>query len=206
VSEDPGVRELSIRGPEALLLGDDPGLAAVDAVVAVLLRPGPSGWEVLLCRRAERLGDPWSGHISLPGGRVEPADREPADTARRETIEEVGLDPLGPGRLVGCFGPLSSGALVLRRRSVAVAVFAVEPDSVAVTSDEIVESWWTPWLDLETVEVPIAALGTSRPAFELVSPAGGTAIVWGLTHTVLTVLEEAATPPARADDPAPDDS
>lgn len=186
------MRELAIRGPEALLLPEDPDVSTVDAVVAVVLRPGPGGWEVLLCRRAERAGDPWSGHISLPGGRVEPIDREVADTGRRETIEEVGLDPLRWGRLVGCFGPLSSGAVILRRTSVAVAVFAVGGDAIAATSDEIVESWWTPWVDLETVEVPIASLGVDRPAFELVSPRGGTAIVWGLTHHVLTVVESSA--------------
>ena len=29
---------------------------------------------LLLMRRAERAGDPWSGHVSFPGGRVDPRD------------------------------------------------------------------------------------------------------------------------------------
>ncbi len=199
--EDPSVRELSLRGPEALRLPVEPDTADVDAAVAVVMRPGPAGWEVLLCRRAEREGDPWSGHISLPGGRVEAGDPTAAETARRETIEEVGLDPLDAGRLLGAFGPIAGRGSSATTR-IAVAVFAVPERTPAGTSDEIVESWWTPFRDLETVTVAIAALGVDRPAFALVSPGGGTAIVWGLTHHVFRVLHSLSPPAAARTDEA----
>jgi 8-oxo-dGTP pyrophosphatase MutT (NUDIX family) len=46
---------------------------------------------LLLTQRSEHLTD-HGGQISLPGGRVEPADTSAIDTALRETEEEVGLD------------------------------------------------------------------------------------------------------------------
>src|SRR4051812_43354840 len=70
------------------------------AAVAVLLHDEPTGPRVLLMKRAERESDPWSGHISLPGGRHEPFDSDLLDTAIRETREELGLD-LTTTRYVG---------------------------------------------------------------------------------------------------------
>ena len=40
---------------------------------------------VLLMKRTERAGDPWSGHISLPGGRHDRTDADLLATAIRET-------------------------------------------------------------------------------------------------------------------------
>lgn len=58
-----------------------------------------TGLTVLLTQRTAHLKD-HAGQISFPGGRVEPADRSPLDTALRETEEEIGLarshvEPLG---------------------------------------------------------------------------------------------------------------
>lgn len=66
--------------------------AVVRGSVAAILREGRTGLEVLYIRRAEHEGDPWSGHIAFPGGRVDSADEDPRDAAERETLEEVGLD------------------------------------------------------------------------------------------------------------------
>ncbi len=62
------------------------------AAVAICLAPDELGHSVLMMRRVEHPNDPWSGQISLPGGREEPTDSNLAHTARRETFEEVGLD------------------------------------------------------------------------------------------------------------------
>ena len=66
----------------------------VRAAVTLILRPsaGEGGEpEALFVRRAEVAGDPWSGHVALPGGRRDPDDADLLDTARRETLEETGL-------------------------------------------------------------------------------------------------------------------
>lgn len=69
---------------------------AREAAVAVLLRgSGLDDFSVLLMRRAYRETDPWSGQIGLPGGHVEEIDDDLVATARRESVEEVGVDPMG---------------------------------------------------------------------------------------------------------------
>ena len=48
--------------------------------------------QVLLLKRAINPLDPWSGHISLPGGRIEEEDDSLLHAAQRETLEECGID------------------------------------------------------------------------------------------------------------------
>jgi 8-oxo-dGTP pyrophosphatase MutT (NUDIX family) len=61
--------------------------------VALLLRENKStGISVLMIKRSEQEGDPWSGHMAFPGGRWEKLDENSLATAQRETWEEIGLD------------------------------------------------------------------------------------------------------------------
>ncbi|KAK6497049.1 hypothetical protein TWF506_004534 [Arthrobotrys conoides] len=48
--------------------------------------------EVLFIKRASRVGDRWTGHVALPGGRRDRSDEGDEVTAVRECMEEVGLD------------------------------------------------------------------------------------------------------------------
>ena len=48
--------------------------------------------EIMFIKRAGRIGDRWSGHIALPGGKRDPEDANDLSAAIRETREEVGLD------------------------------------------------------------------------------------------------------------------
>jgi ADP-ribose pyrophosphatase YjhB (NUDIX family) len=62
-------------------------------------------------KRMERAGDPWSGHISLPGGGHNARDPDLLATAIRETHEELGVDLAG-ARLLGALPalqPFTSG-------------------------------------------------------------------------------------------------
>lgn len=67
-----------------------PGQTAKDAAVLVPLVERPRGTQVLFTQRTSHLHD-HAGQICFPGGRVEPGDRDRADTALRETEEEIGL-------------------------------------------------------------------------------------------------------------------
>jgi len=60
------------------------------AAVLVPIVRRENGLTVLLTRRTAHLND-HAGQISFPGGRSEPADAGAAETALRETAEEIGL-------------------------------------------------------------------------------------------------------------------
>ncbi|HIB69868.1 MAG TPA: CoA pyrophosphatase [Phycisphaerales bacterium] len=69
------------------------------ASVALIYRRTAGGkTELLFIRRAHRAGDPWSGHMAFPGGRLQPEDPTPRAAAERETLEETGLDLARYGR------------------------------------------------------------------------------------------------------------
>ena len=90
----PWNREL-VRASLAGLRFDEPKPLPRRAAVAIVLHldPEEQGTEVLLMKRVERQGDPWSGQISLPGGRFEPEDPDLLATAIRETEEELLITP-----------------------------------------------------------------------------------------------------------------
>lgn len=62
------------------------------AVALIYRRDANGGYELFFIQRAHRDGDPWSGHMAFPGGRLESADTSSRNTAMRETLEETGLD------------------------------------------------------------------------------------------------------------------
>ena len=68
-----------------------PGTYDSEAAVSLLLRPSGDGLKFLAIKRAESEGDPWSGHMALPGGRRDAEDEDLWVTAVRETWEETGL-------------------------------------------------------------------------------------------------------------------
>ena len=152
------------------------------AAVALMLRERSGGLELFVIKRAEKSGDPWSGHMALPGGRQEPGDKDAYDTARRETLEEVGID-LNEGRFLGWLddvGPRRAlGQLV-----VSTVVVAIDAEPGHLDPREVVEAFWVP-VDLlvdEHVEIP--DFPGSWPAFTYEDRY----VIWGLTHRILTQL------------------
>ena len=61
------------------------------AAVAIVLARADEGIDVLFIKRAEFEGDPWSGHMSFPGGHRDDLDKNLRSAAERETFEEIGL-------------------------------------------------------------------------------------------------------------------
>jgi 8-oxo-dGTP pyrophosphatase MutT (NUDIX family) len=77
------------------ILADKPFRPAA-VLIAIVTREQPT---FLLTQRAEKLST-HSGQIAFPGGRIDPGDKNPAEAAMREAMEEIGLSrefitPLG---------------------------------------------------------------------------------------------------------------
>jgi len=59
---------------------------------------------LVMIKRSIRDDDPWSGQMAFPGGHREGSE-ELVETAKRETLEEIGVD-LSAARLLGALPPL----------------------------------------------------------------------------------------------------
>jgi 8-oxo-dGTP pyrophosphatase MutT (NUDIX family) len=162
------------------------------AAVATILRPvsGVAGdSEVLLIRRTERAGDPWSGHMAFPGGHQDPTDADLFTTARREALEEVGID-LSAHEYLGQLDELPAMA---RGRfvgmSIAPFVFAVRGEPQLATSSEVAELVWARLGQMARGEVDdIKELTYDGELRRLPAYRAGGHLVWGLTHHMLRSL------------------
>ncbi len=154
------------------------------AAVALVLAPSAQGLlSVLLVRRSEREGDPWSGHMALPGGHAHPTDADLLHTARRETLEEVGID-LVSAELLGRLDDVSP----MRSSDMAVRPFvfwANAPQSVSL-SGEVAEAVWVPLDALATDalrttrDVQVRGESLCVPAYVI-----DERVVWGMTYNLL---------------------
>lgn len=156
------------------------------AAIAAVLRERPQSPELLLIRRAERAGDPWSGHMALPGGHHDPGDADLLATVRRETLEEVGLN-LDTHELLGPLDEHGASAQgIFTGLLLAPFVFALRHDVELRPNYEVAEVIWAPLVPMMTgardVFMDFERDGQSMrfPGFSV-----GDHIVWGLTHRVL---------------------
>jgi len=115
------------------------------SAVAMILRELHGETEILMIKRAESEGDPWSGHMAFPGGRMESDDRHGLDVARRETDEEIGLEL---GAEDPCIGRLSDIMTHpgLKRRPMVVTpyVFRLQREVEFTPNYEVAEVVWIP--------------------------------------------------------------
>jgi 8-oxo-dGTP pyrophosphatase MutT (NUDIX family) len=157
------------------------------AAILLALRARSDGEpELLMIKRAEFTGDPWSGHIACPGGRMEPDDRDLAVTAVRETWEETGVDVARDGRLLGFLDELSPRSPLLPPMVIRPYVALVRADVQIVPSHEVAAAFWVPFSALRAAEGWGADTVHTRGGERRVSVfRHGEHMVWGLTERVL---------------------
>jgi 8-oxo-dGTP pyrophosphatase MutT (NUDIX family) len=161
------------------------------AAVAMVLRERAHGPEVLLIERSRKEGDPWSGHMAFPGGRLDSGETV-EQAARRETHEEVGLslhdsEPLGrlddlTGRRAGVSTGLIISAFVFHHHG---------ETSLVYQEAEVAEALWVPVADLSAPDRHIHKPfhGTGGMAFPgIVVGNPDRHIVWGLTYRFIEVF------------------
>ena len=177
---------------ERLTIGSQDWIAAGEtrrAAVAAIFRVVDDEPEILLIKRAEKRGDPWSGQMAFPGGHVDPQDASSQHAAERETREEIGLDLVHHGRLIGALTPEGPAAAGVQ---IAVEPFVYElesePPSYALNY-EVAEVHWAqigPMLRHETLsslDWTVQGQARTMPGYEVHGR-----IVWGLTYRMLNRL------------------
>jgi 8-oxo-dGTP pyrophosphatase MutT (NUDIX family) len=140
-----GADGFDIASIRAALHGGSPQRAhgSMRAAVALLLAPVVGSTQILLIRRAPRHGDPWSGDIAFPGGRIDPGDAGARAAAERETLEEVGLSLAG-SELLGRLDDLSGRPVPPSDFAVSAFVFHASAPGPLVLNHEVRDAFWFP--------------------------------------------------------------
>lgn len=160
------------------------------AAVAAILAPSARGADILLVRRATYAGDPWSGHIALPGGRHEPSDPTLEVTARRETYEETGID-LEAARRIAVLEDVVPRSVRIPSLVIRPYVFAYEGPRDVTLSSEIAEAWWHPVAELareEAWRTTDVRVGDATRAVRGYPWQGQ--VIWGITERILAAREQ----------------
>lgn len=171
----------------ALAGTDDTELQGRHAAVALVLAGATTDLHLCLIHRAEHEADRWSGHMALPGGRVDPGDASARAAAIRETREEVGLR-LDRATYLGSLPsvPVSSGGRPTGMSLFPFVFHLGETLEPLTPNDEVADAFW----------VPLGHLLDSRNAAYRATLRDGVALdhpavlynghyVWGLTYRVL---------------------
>jgi len=160
------------------------------AAVAAVLSLADSCPEVLLMRRSQHPQDPWSGHVSFPGGVHEVTDADLLATARRETHEELGLDLSVHGELLAQLDPVPAvGRGRVLPMDITPFVFRLVSAPQLELGDEAEQAFWLPLLPVVSGELDCTHAWTNAnvtrhlPAWQYEGH-----LVWGLTHRMLTEL------------------
>ena len=115
------------------------------AAVAISLRSGVSGPEILMIQRAVREGDPWSGHMGFPGGWKDTSDVTDVACAKRETREEISFDLDTHGELVCQLSDVNTGWRADRPEMlVAPFIFKVDSTPPFELNHEVDDTLWIP--------------------------------------------------------------
>ena len=158
---------------------------ATRAAVAMVIRPAGGDLEVLFIERALHDGDPWSGDVGFPGGKVEPGDSDERAAAERETGEELGLY-LSDARYLGRLADIAGAHLPVR---ISCFVYGLSGAPPVSPGNEVRSLFWIPLallLDPEQrgdMPVRFGSEELIRPAIRLLET--GRPVLWGITYRLV---------------------
>jgi 8-oxo-dGTP pyrophosphatase MutT (NUDIX family) len=162
------------------------------AAVALILRDGKAGIEILFIRRAEDPRDPWSGQMAFPGGRSEPSDDDLRATAVRETLEEIGVDLASNARFLGALDEVRAMAR-MRPMDLIISpfVFRLAGSAAFEPGAEVRSVHWLPLADLlgprfrSSMRYPHEGSPLEFPCLRVED-----LVIWGLTYRMFTGFGE----------------
>ncbi len=164
-----------------MLMSPAPATAAVAIIQCFVPKR-----HVLVLRRASHPEDPWSGHYSFPGGRIEQCDNSLLATCIRETVEETGII-LEPDQLDDTLNLEPAGRSFNSPLWVQPFLFTLpEQPKLLLDPTEIQSGHWLPTDQFQNSEyhkevemIP----GQNFPAFPLEDY-----YLWGFTYRLLQTI------------------
>jgi 8-oxo-dGTP pyrophosphatase MutT (NUDIX family) len=165
---------------------------ARQAAVALVLSEAADP-ALILIRRKVRADDPWSGQMAFPGG-FQAGEPEPLeDTARRETLEETGLDLGAVGRFCGTLDDVSPRTAFLPALVVRPHLFTVTAPSALSAGDEADAALWIPVGELfEPAHQTLFSLPLPDGIRSFPAIAVGEHVIWGMTERILRQVADLA--------------
>ena len=160
--------------PNPYIIGEQP----VAAVALIVVEQS-----LLMMKRAEKEGDPWSGHMAFPGGRYEIEDDSLRHTAERETHEEVGV-VLPSQSYLGPLTPLNHP-----RMNVHAFVYHLEQYPELICNEEVAQTFWFSFdelTDLRKRHPYTFRYKEKNMTFPSIQTQG--AIIWGISFQFLSDL------------------
>ena len=160
------------------------------ASVALILCPEPSDVELLIIRRAIRDGDPWSGHMGLPGGHRHAEDSSDRQTALREAREEVGVDLESSAEFIGSLDDVRAAAGGRQiKLIVSPFVYLVGASPSLKPNAEVADIFWislsriADGSQFRCCEIEFNGYNKVLPGWNIEGR-----IVWGLTYRIVSDL------------------
>ena len=151
------------------------------AAVVVLYTIGRDAPEILFVVRKVSENDKWSGHVAFPGGKWEPIDRDLIDTARRELLEETGINLDIDVEVVTLLRETSPSNMPELKVIPFLARVSSKP-SIKL-SEELSAYFWASVKELERVQALIVLPDSSRKS--VLAFRKDEWIIWGMTARIL---------------------
>lgn len=148
------------------------------AAVVLLLTPSLDDFKILFVRRVENPRDPWSGQISLPGGKRDEKDENLTETVIRETREETGIN-LDQCQFLGVLQALISPPRP-EMKILPFVVFCEKQPSVVLNKEEMEGFFWISLSELMQNRGTVSFLFGEFPAYITEEN-----VIWGLTYRIV---------------------
>ena len=156
------------------------------AAVAMLLSGAPP-FKIFFIVRAHHSGDPWSGDIGFPGGKIEQGEST-QQAAERETLEEVGIS-LSSTALLGHLEPIRGAHLPVE---IHCLLYHLDDTPEVTSNHEVARSFWCDTTEIlqpfRFGEFPVqfGVEKLMRPGIRIL--ADGQPVLWGITYRLLHQL------------------
>lgn len=151
------------------------------AAVVVLFTAVQEAPEILFVVRKISESDRWSGQVAFPGGKWELIDKDLIDTARRELLEETGID-LGENLEVVEILKEASPSNMPQLKVTPFLVKASSKPSIKL-SEELSTYFWASVRELERIRASIELPDRSRR--DVLGFRKDGCIIWGMTARIL---------------------